>query len=222
MDIKIAISTNKNFYKLSLPIIIDSLLSTNIDKKQIFIFNSGYDYYLEDFFDGIKIYFLKQNSYEYSPLIHICEKNIISDYFFLIHDTCKVGVNFKNLLYNIPKEMPDKIALKKRPSMSIGLYKYNYLMSIKEKLFKIKNIDYSEESMQKWKKWGVANEDYILWKTSPDPLIYPSISNWSVVDYINWYNTGTIRRTEYYPSLDIYKNKSNWGQTSHGKMVVSL
>lgn len=222
MDIKIAVATNKHFYRLTLPIILQSLIDCDIDRSTIHVFNAGFDY--EDVLvqDDITYHILKQNSYEYSPLIHICEKQLEADYWFLIHDTCKVGLQFKKLLYNIPASKPEKLALKSKPAMSMGLYKYSYLLSVQEKLYAIKNTDYSVESMEKWKQWGVPNEDYILWMTDPKPLIYNNIDRWTVVNEENWYNTGTHRRTEYYPSLDIYKNKSNWGQTTKTKMVLHL
>jgi hypothetical protein len=219
--IKIAIATNKNFFDKTLPIIIPSLLSVGINKEDIHIFNAGYDEYKMEVIDEITYHYLNHNSYEYSGLIEISEREISCEYWFLIHDTCKVGPNFKKLLYNIPSDKPVKLALKGRPAMSMGLYRYDYLLSVKEKLVSIKNTDYSQDSMMNWKRWGVPNEDYILWMTDPTPLIYNDNDSWTIVDYNNWYNTGTTRRTEYYPSLDLYKNKSNWGQTGHN-MVINI
>lgn len=218
--IKIAIATNKNFYEKTLPIVIPSLISVGIDKSDIHVFNAGYDKYSCSIKDGITYHYLDHNSYEYSSLIEIADREISSEYWFLIHDTCKVGSMFKKLLYNIPQDKPLKMALKSRPSMSMGLYNYQYLLSLKDKLKSIKNTDYSPESMMRWKRWGVPNEDYILWLTNPLPLIYNDNDKWSIVDNDNWYGTNTIRRTEYYPSLDLYKNKSNWGQ-SHN-MIINI
>jgi len=217
--IKIAISTNKLFYEKSLEIIIKSLLESGIDKTDINVFNAGFDEHKTYVINDITYHEIDHNSYEYSPLIEISNRELESDYWFLIHDTCKVGVNFKNLLHNIPVNNPDKIALKSCPSMSIGLYKYTYLLNQKDKLNSIKNKDYSRESMMYWKLWGVPNEDYIMWKTDPMPLIYNNIDRWEVTSYENWYGTNTIRRTEYYPSLDLYKNKSNWGQTGNNMII---
>lgn len=219
--IKIAIATNKNFYEKTLPIIIPSLLSAGIEKEDIHIFNAGFYEYKREIIDSITYHYLNHNSYEYSALIEISEKEIKSDYWFLIHDTCKVGTKFKELLYNIPSDEPVKIALKSKPSMSMGLYKYEYLLTLRNQLLSIKNTDYSEEKMLHWKRWGVPNEDFILWMTSPLPTIYNNMDSWSVIDNDNWYDTNTIRRTEYYPSLDLYKNKSNWGQTGRN-MIINL
>ena len=217
--IKIAIATNKRFFEKSLPIIIPSLLDAGILKEDIHVFNAGFDSHFNEVIDGITYHFLDHNSYEYSPLIEIVEKEIESEYWFLIHDTCKVGSNFKKLLYGIPDPKPLKMALRSKPAMSIGLYNYQYLLSLKENLIRIKNQDYSNESMMRWKLWGVPNEDYILWMHAPSPIIYNNDSSHSVTDYDNWYGTDTIRRTEYYPSLDIYKNKSNWGQSGYNMIL---
>ena len=221
IKIKIAIASNKNFQEKTIPIILKSLLDNDIKKDDIVVFIAGHDYTDEDTIDNIKYRYLDFNSFEYSPLIDIVENNLESEYWFLIHDTCKVGNNFKNLLYNIPYNKPQKIALKDSPSMSIGLYSYEYLKSVQNKLLDIKNKDYSNNSINFWKNWGVPNEDYILWKTLPSPEIYNNNLNWEVLDYKNWYGTNTTRRTEYYYSLDIYKNKSNWGQTFNN-MVIDI
>ncbi len=221
MKIKIAIATNINFYKHSLPIILDSLLKSGIERESIYVFNAGFNEKSDEIVDGIQYYYLNQNSYEYSPLIEIVERELESEYWFLIHDTCKVGERFKELLYNIPETKPEKLALKRKPAMSMGSYRYDYLLTIKDKLLSIKNVDFSKESLMKWKRWGVPNEDYILWMTSPEPMLYNDNNNWSVVKEENWYNTGTIRRTEYYESLDPYKNKSNWGQTGDN-MIINI
>ena len=220
--IKIAISTNKNFYEKTLPILLPTLIDSGINKEDIHVFNAGFDKYSKGIVNSITYHNLDHNSFEYSPLIEICEKELVSEYWFLIHDTCKVGKDFKELLYNIPEDKPVKMALKIIPSMSMGLYSYNYLLENKQKLFDIKNSDYSNESMSKWKRWGVPNEDYIMWKTEPKPKLFNEDKpKWSVVDNYNWYDTETIRRTEYYPSLDLYKNKSNWGQTGPN-MVLNI
>ncbi len=53
-------------------------------------------------------------------------------------------------------------------------------------------------------------------------MIYPSNSYIEDKGLNNWYNTQTVRKVEYYPSLDVYKNKANWGQTNNKNMVRVL
>jgi len=222
--IKIAVATNINFYQKSLSIVIPSLISCGVNPQDIHVFNAGFHEYkcVTDII-GVTHHQLDHNSFENSALIEICEKELYSEYWFLIHDTCRAGPQFKELLYNIPSNKPPKVALTIRPSMSMGSYRYDYLLSVKEKLYALKNKDYSHESMIKWKMWGVQGEDHILWQTDPPAVPYRNMNYYccQVKDYNNWYDTGTTRRTEYYPSLDLYKNKGNW-QIAHDKMNMSL
>lgn len=216
MLIKFAIASNKNFEEKTVPIVVESLIKSNIPAELIHVFSAGYSNYTYKQLDtGVHYHQLDHNSYEYSPLISIVEHELSSEYWFLIHDTCKVGPNFKKLVYSIPHHKPEKVALTVFPSMSIGSYRYDYLMSseVKAKLLAIKNTDYSEDSMINWKAWGVKAEDYILHKTNPLAFYYsPEIllNRCVVIDNNNWYNTKTTRITEYWSPLDLYKNKSNW------------
>lgn len=214
--IKIAISTCTHFEDKTLPILIPSLISAGIDPNDIHVFCAGHDKFTSEKTQLYHYHTVDNNSYEYTPLIAIVEYNLETEYWFLIHDTCKVGSKFKELLYSIPQSKPEKIALTYKPSMSIGSYRYDYLLTMKDKLMSIKNQDYSKEALQEWKNWGVDAEDYILWQSDPKPALYsPNVGNtyWSRMQRINkenWYGTSTNRLVEYFPPLDLFKNKSNW------------
>lgn len=212
-NINIAIASNNKFYNHSLPILLPSLLQCGIEKEKIHIFCGGCETQEQIKYESINMYRVQYNSFDLTPLVAICEMELKNDYWFLIHDTTKVGPAFKEKLHAFPCKNPDKIALRLPCSMSIGTYKYDYLMSVKNRVMTCKMFDKTPEELDRNKSWFVANEDFILWKTDPNPCIYPG-AEWSVYDNTNWYNTNTERRTEYFPSLDIYKNKSNWGQCS--------
>jgi hypothetical protein len=225
VKIKIAIASSINFYQKSLHVIIPSLIECGIKKEDIHVFIAGWGSEGRQDNEGMTFYQLEHNSYEYSPLIEIVDKELKADYWFLIHDTCKVGPKFKKLIYNIPKNRPEKVAMRPTPSMSIGAYRYDYLMSCKDQLMNIRNTDLSVESLKKWKYWGVDAEDYILWKTSPDPAVYDGFGEEDkhhILGYENWYGTNTTRMIEYHPALDLYKNKSNWGQSTGPNMIIDL
>jgi hypothetical protein len=227
MLIKFAIASNSKFESKSIPIVTNSLIENGIDPELIHVFSGGYDSYSYE----KRLYHyhkLDHNSYEYSPLITIIEKELESEYWFLMHDTCKVGPSFKKLVYSIPESRPEKIALTAHPSMSIGSYRYDYLISnpVKQKLLAIKNTDYSYDAMIDWKFWGIPHEDYILFKTEPPAHFYSpemgTLYNMEVIDYNNWYGTDTVRRTEYFKNLDLYKNKSNWDFKPRENQEINL
>lgn len=214
VQINICVNSTKTFSEKTIPIIVKSLINAEINPKNIFVIEGGYDARVVKQRDTHTHIFTNHNSLEYTGLIDIVEYEMISDYWFNIHDTCKVGSKFKNLLYNIPQDLPNKIALRNHPSMSIGSYRYDYLIKHKQRLLDIKNTDYSRESLQHWKKLGIDMEDYMLYKLSDSPTLrynpHISDSGWNIIQDEDWYNTNIKRRIEYHPSLDLYKSKSNW------------
>jgi hypothetical protein len=218
LKINVCVNTTKSFSEKTIPIIVDSLLDSGIDSKNIFVIEGGYETREVNQRDSHTHIFTNHNSLEYTGLIDIVEYEMESDYWFNIHDTCKVGKNFKKLLYNIPEELPDKIALRSHPSMSIGSYKYSYLLKHKSRLLDIKNTDYSRESLQEWKQRGIGMEDYMLYKLEDSPTYgyNPEISDsgWNIIENEDWYKTNIKRRIEYHPTLDLYKSKSNWNVKS--------
>lgn len=212
MKIKICVNSTKEYSEKTLPILIPSLINSGINSKDIFVFEGGHYKRTVTKTDAYNLIKTDNNTIDFTALIDIVENELESDYWFYIHDTCKVGPKFKELLYNIPRIRPDKIALAYIYSMNIGSYKYEYLLKHRNRLLEIKNQDYSRDGIQRCKLWGVYAEDYMLHQlTDSRTYVYnPHISNHSVLDNINWYDTNIKRRTEYHPKLDLYKSKSNF------------
>jgi hypothetical protein len=217
-SIRFCISTCKKFAPHTIPAIIPSLLAAGIKQEEILIVNGGQLVRANTSYKGVPMLLTQQNSFEYTPLIEIVEHSMESQYWFLLHDTCIAGPLFKALAYEPPVEAPEKVAMKQTPSMSIGLYRYDYLMAHKERLMAIKNLDSSPEALQQWKQWGVPNEDYMLWKLQDVPchvyhLDKHGPDEWNYQGHADPYGTGTQRRIEYFPQLDLIKAKSNWQGT---------
>jgi hypothetical protein len=216
MDVKFCINSNVSFAKQTFPIITQSLINSGINPSDIFFIEGGNNVRSIEVIDNINYIKTAHNSFEYTSLIDIVEHSMVADYWVLIHDTCRVGEQFGKLVFNIPENC-EKVALKDWPSMSIGAYKYSYLKNNEQRLMAIKNTDYSRDSIQQWKQWGVENEDYMLWKESStrcdiyNQHLIPA-EGFIIVNEPKWYDSNVIRRIEYYPQLDIYKNKSNWQQ----------
>lgn len=209
--VKIAVGSNKLFFSKTLPICLPSLINAGIKRNNIVVFLAGYKQRKNYIKDGIEYVELDHNSFENSAFIDIAENEFESDYWFFIHDTCKVGSKFKNLMLNVPKSA-EKVALRKWPSMSIGLYTYRYIKKYKNKLLNIKNSNYEPDILMREKLWGIPNEDYILWLEEPENTFVYRNYGMSIVDNENWFGENTKRVTEYHKNLDLYKNKSNWGK----------
>lgn len=214
-SIRFCISTCKKFAPHTIPVIIPSLLAAGLKPEEILIVNGGQTVRAFTSYKGVPMLLTQQNSFEYTPLIEIVEHSMESPYWFLLHDTCIAGPTFRQLAYEPPVDAPEKVAMKHTPSMSIGLYRHDYLMAHKERLMAIKNTDSSPEALQRWKQWGVPNEDYMLWKLQDVPchIYHPDKhgpDEWNYQGHADPYGTGMQRRIEYFPQLELAKAKSNW------------
>lgn len=220
MDLKYCISTNKDYSKKTLPTITQSLLNNGIHPNQIFIFESGHKEANRLKYNKMTIIHSIYSSFEFTPLIEIIQNQIKADYWFLIHDTCEVGSNFQTLLTTNMNEivLPNrvaKLALKNKPSMNIGLYKYDYLLKHKKLIMSFANKRHSKLALNKIKEKTIVEEDCLF--TLEDESNYICLNGDMQVQILNLKINSiyeTPRIIEYYAQLDLYKYKANHGQTN--------
>jgi hypothetical protein len=60
-----------------------------------------------------------------------------------------------------------------------------------------------------------SNEDYIFYNDQNN-IVLENYDGWYHSEPTDYYNTGTMRIIEYYPNLDLYKIKANWGEAVWG------
>lgn len=208
MNLKFTISSHKNFYTKTLDIIIPSLINSGISNTDIYFFIGGYDTYesINNEYN-INLYRASHNSIDYTGLISVLDLGIKSDYWFLCHDTCKVGIKFYSLIKD-NKFNTDTIKLTSdKRSMNIGAYKQSYLHSIKDKVYSYRGSSDANYNIQKLKKKLVDEEDSLLKSESTTSF---SKGQRVVLDTNNIYDSDVKRITEYFPDIDFYKMKSNW------------
>lgn len=208
MNIKFTISSNKNFYKTTYPILVNSLLKSGVPNEDIYFFVGGFDQYeIVNNKENINLYFTNHNSIDFTGLISILDLNLSSDYWFLLHDTCYVGPNFYNFVSNFDYYDVDAVKMYFSISMNIGAYKQSYINKIKDSIFTFKNSNYTLESIQNFKKLCVQQEDIFL--NTPNKLIY-NTSPGIVEGPIDYYKNNVPRIIEHYNDIDIHKIKANW------------
>ena len=104
--ITLVINSHKNNIDLALKRLLKSLDKFNINKNKIIIIIGGYENLDYEIYDESNISTIKapHNSIDFTGLISLLElKNNFNDleYFFYIHDTCKIGPNFFKKLYEL-------------------------------------------------------------------------------------------------------------------------
>lgn len=194
--LKYLISTNVNYYKLTLPLIIPSIIS-QINKKDIIITISGTDQKIDIDYD-IQTYCVPYNSFEYSSLINLIDVNYnMSKYVFLLHDTMICGPRFAELSSNIDLTKNVILAVENGWT-NMGAYNVSYLHSIKGILNSMKNINKLKAVQLEGNFFNCKPDFYNNLK---------SILNW---ESENIFQTNTRRISNYYYSVDVTKYSANW------------
>jgi hypothetical protein len=200
---KFAISSHKDYFSLTEQKIVESLLNSGINPDNIYLFIGGYDGEYQKL-DGVHHrYACPHNSMDFTGLISVVELNIESDYWFLLHDTCFVGDRFYNLIKEYPHSNKNHVCLTNGLSMNMGSYRWDYLMGIKERLFRYKN---TSTDLQKFKTLLVMEEDALF---HPKEHCYDVFQR-QTTGPMDYYNNGTHRIIEYFPGIDVHKIKANW------------
>ena len=212
MKIKICISSHIKSYEKTYPILVDSLIKSGVPSEDIYFFIGGYDKYENISKDGINIYTVPHNSMDLTNIISVIDLDLESDYWFAIHDTCYVGEDFysKLISYNITTDT----VLLTGPgvSMNMGSYKYTYLLSIRDRLLNYKNKSNLPDDILKLKISLIRNEDIFL---KDKGVVYNSSPHVTTQLDDNIYGTETERILQYFPDIDFYKLKANWGQDTN-------
>lgn len=208
---KIVINSHINS-NIALEHLLESLRENDINTFPIIIVIGGH-YYLNDYNiieDGNITYIhANHNSIDFTGLITLMELyGDTNEHYMYLHDTCKIGNQFYEKLKSINLTNVSSIKINKLFSMNIGIYSQNIINQFKDFLLSKKNRD--EDRCMEFKSINFC-EDYIF-NNDPNNLLLDNYDGHNYTGPTNYYNTGTLRIVEYYPNLDLYKIKANWGQ----------
>lgn len=213
LDLKICISTHKNYSSKSLPILLNSLKKARVPLSQIFIFEGGHLENTHEFME-VEINFFKvnYNSFDITALIGVIENNLQSKSWLLLHDTVTVFPNFTRCINRVNWRSYDTVSIKNLSSMNMGFYKGSYINNMAKEILRYKNTDYSENSVQRHKQIAIDNEDFLFKKSQNNFILKTNGSNYFIHDGINY--CGVLRRRETFMNIGIVKYKANYTQKS--------
>jgi len=201
--IKYIISSHKNYYSTTIGKLLHSLIQAKIPKSDIFVAVGGQDN--NDFYDlnWIEHKNVTTNSFDLTSLIECVKHDLFPeyDYFFLLHDTCEVGENFKDKIENrIDENTITKALFATYPSSNIGLYKRDYIIDFIQ--HKIPNINIENQS----KDFYVKHEDaFFVDKTKNAFSLLPIIEAYKYI-----YSDNVKREINVCPEIELIKYKANW------------
>lgn len=213
-DNNISIVINSHIKNVDIPLknLLSTIKQNNNSNNNINIYAiiGGCNKFKEYNIDNIKYIEVTHNSIDFTGLITLIEYEIIkTEWFFYLHDTCKVGKRFYDYILKICPLLKKNYTYSfTRHSMNMGFYNINILLKYKEKLLILKNNSNNIEDIIKYKKLGVSYEGFIFILNKENHLILKCTKIIDSPKYI--YSDKILRITEYYKELDLYKYKANW------------
>ncbi len=148
------------------------------------------------------------NCFDLTGLVYILTNNGIVDekeLFFYCHDTCDFGDSFYETMLEAAKDgLPKSLFINAIESIFIGLYDLAILNKFSSYILDYENTSNDFEVLNKIKSSLISKESFILRN-------YPHICS-TRQDYepTDVYKNGVVRKTEYFPDIDLYKFKANW------------
>lgn len=217
-DIAIAITTSKNYFDKTIPELIQRLSKLGFDLNKVYVFEGGYEKN-EKIESSYNHYRVNHNSFDLTALISILDLKIDNEkHWLLLHDTLHIKKSFKYIIATINPELYDCMPIRDQQSMNIGIYSHDFIVKNEDYILSVKNMDYSEEGIQKSKYRGVLEEGY-LFKISKNKKIINKLLHFSEhIESESYF--GTIRSKETYPQLGIVKYKANFKKAD--KWIVTL
>ena len=197
---------------IALQHLLESLKENDINYCDVIVVIGGY-YNLNNYEiskdENITYIHANHNSIDFTGLITLLELyNNTNEYYVYLHDTCKIGKNFYNKIKLIDLTNVSSIKINKKFSMCIGIYSQKIINEFNDFLLSKKNTN--EIECMKYKSINF-DEDYIF-NNDQNNKVLDNYHGWNYTGPSDYYNTGTMRIVEYYPNLDLYKIKANWGQ----------
>ena len=216
--INFAISSNVDFYKKTIPVIVPSLLRQGYKPENIWVFigdenkNFGRVNHVR-----ACVYNVPIRAFEFTAAIGIMDYFPDPDrYWFLMHDTCVAGPNFRALLESKIKQ-DEVTALNSDGLNNMGLCCTSYLLSHKSKLESYRG--YSVDKLLELKRKTISEEGW-LFRGSPSNLCTRHRMELDVPT-VEIYGTEN-RKLEYWEEIDLYKYKSNYVALEDGNYNLQL
>lgn len=207
MSITFAIPTVVHYIEKTIPIVVNSLLKNNVQLEQIHVFINSSDRNEDEVLDGITYHHHTGLScFEWVTPKVILERNLRSDWWFLLHDTVEFGNNFESL-FNKFMVQNDKKIVKLTPvhSNSIGVLHQDVFDNHREFFFnKLNDLNLIEDIIER-KRWCIQNENQYL-HLEPFAYFQPDDAYQSQI-LGNHYDVQRVE--EYFHGIDLMKYKKN-------------
>lgn len=186
--LKIAISSHVSTKQKTLPILLKSLAEAQIDEADILIVIGGSPKEYIERKHGILHSYVTHNSYDHNALIDIVEKDWGGDWWWIMHDTIKVGPKFKDKVLAFGAKA-NYISALRYGWLNMGLFSRKAINDMRGYILQLKNCN---------KMQAILSEK--LYPRMSDSLYYDIVEKIDFPYLGDVYGDGVERQVMYMPS----------------------
>lgn len=201
-ELNFAISSNRDFYRITFQVVIPSLLRLGYRRSQIWAFVGDEDCEfspLEPNY-GVQAYRVPIRAFEYTAALSILDYFPEPDrYWFLLHDTCCAGPEFRKRLEEFAPQ-GELVALSADGMNNIGICWTSHLQAWRETLDRYRG--FQGERLQELKRL-LIHEEGLLFRGAERSLC-------AHAPVLQPMQGAQERRIEYWAEMDFTKFKSNY------------
>lgn len=214
MSIGYIVSTNIMYMDVTLPKLLASMEKIGIPHSDVVIFVGRHGHYLDKRLDHCyRHVYLPYGGFEKTALIGATEVDLPFSHAFLLHDTCVVGERFHERIQN-GTNLDADVTSTNNALCDFGAYRVAFLKHIAPYLHRLKDMT---------KHTAIAEEGAIYRQHMGITAEYPHNGReCEIIGHADPYKTGVARMIEYYPAIDMYKYKANYGQTNQSNYIVNI
>jgi hypothetical protein len=210
MDMKFLIATHVDYCDASLPVLLPSLIRDNaIPPSDIIVVVGASDDPRYEVKDGVTYRYTRQNSFEHTPLIEVLDEGWSSDYWFLMHDTCRMGPRFSRAVRQADASV-GYVSTCFEGWLNMGLFASWFLEEARGYILSLKDCS---------KNRAIMSEKMYCRMTKSASYETDVMQNLGTADM---YGSPVKRRVIYFPNADVYKYQANYPGTDALNKVISV
>lgn len=211
------ISSHVTYAPFTLPVLLPSLTAAGVDSQDVFVAVCGARKMTTLECARGTLYYVTHESRTPAAFIEILRHAPERDWYFVLNDTCKAGPRFGELSRGFDQRNQVTAAAPLpgttgTAQTELGVYNLGWLRTQRELIESFIDCDVLKNA---------HNEGLFFTQAQTRGLFGEGCVeiDWQAQDI---YGCKTLRITEYYPRLDLWKYKSNWGQHGWDKFYETV
>lgn len=223
------ISSHFSYGHAALPRLLDSMIKSGVKPWQIFIVMCGCRREFDQQTTRGTFWYVNHESRNFCTFLEAIDERRQEalrdfDHMFLVMDTSEAGPRFAELTNRFDRDYDtvgvNPLGSVERTQCDLGAYSFDHLREMRQDIETFRDAHWSVNWDWEGRVFGEAKRKTFygreLWGQLPSKRTdYEHIGKAVTEGPWDVYGTGSLRITEYYRFIDMFRFKSNWGQNPY-------